>query len=65
MSMAYREPTGIALVSLLGLVSALVGDGIADAVSWAALGFVVLVLIRALAARGTTRASSAEPSPGD
>ncbi|MBN9340920.1 MAG: hypothetical protein ABT02_12675 [Comamonadaceae bacterium SCN 68-20] len=34
----FRWPLLIAMVSIVGLVSALVGDGMWDALSWATLG---------------------------
>jgi|APAra7269096714_1048519.scaffolds.fasta_scaffold44923_2 hypothetical protein len=37
----FRMPLLIGIVSTIGLVSALLGDGIWDALSWAALGFPV------------------------
>jgi len=36
--MIFRWPLLIAVVSSVGLVSALLGDGVWDALSWAALG---------------------------
>lgn len=41
----YRAPTLIALASMIGLVSALIGDGVFDAISWMALGAVVITLV--------------------
>lgn len=40
--MIFRWPLLIAVISLVGLVSALVGDGGWDALSWAALGIPAL-----------------------
>lgn len=34
----FRWPTVIAVVTLFGLIAALVGDGVWDGLSWAALG---------------------------
>ncbi|WP_101926334.1 MULTISPECIES: hypothetical protein [Luteimonas] len=39
----FGWPALLALASAIGLVSALVGDGVWDVVSWLALGLVVLV----------------------
>lgn len=39
----FLWPVVLALLSLLGLVAALTGDGWLDAVSWASLGALVLV----------------------
>jgi hypothetical protein len=44
----FRVPTLLALVGVVGLVSALIGDGPWDALSWAALATPVLVIIRCL-----------------
>ncbi|MBR0870253.1 hypothetical protein JQ633_07790 [Bradyrhizobium tropiciagri] len=41
----FAAPLVIAILSTLGLISALVGDGWWDAVSWAALGLPVLLYI--------------------
>ncbi|TWI04598.1 hypothetical protein IP90_00731 [Luteimonas cucumeris] len=43
-SRVYQAPAAIASVSLLGLVSALLGDGVFNAVSWIALGAVPCVV---------------------
>lgn len=53
----YRAPTLIALASIIWLVSALIGDGVFDAVSWMALGAVVITLVWAFKFRWK-RASS-------
>lgn len=45
-------PLGLATLTLVGLVSALVGDGVYDAVSWVGLGLPVLVGGWHLARRG-------------
>ncbi|WP_050628882.1 hypothetical protein [Bradyrhizobium viridifuturi] len=41
----FVAPLVIAIVSTVGLISALVGDGWWDAVSWAALGLPVLLYL--------------------
>ena len=41
----FAAPLAIAIVSTVGLISALVGDGWWDAVSWAALGLPVLLYL--------------------
>ncbi|NEU96461.1 hypothetical protein [Bradyrhizobium uaiense] len=41
----FAAPLVIAVVSTVGLISALVGDGWWDAVSWAALGLPVLLYL--------------------
>ncbi len=43
----WRSPVAIGIVSLGGLVAALVGDGAWDAASWLALGLPLAVCIRA------------------
>ena len=40
----YTMPAGLALGTAVGLVSALLGDGIWDTVSWVALGAPVVVV---------------------
>ncbi|MDB5974160.1 MAG: hypothetical protein JWR07_920 [Nevskia sp.] len=42
----FGMPLLLALLSLLGLVSALLGDGAWDALSWLALGIPVAVALR-------------------
>lgn len=53
--MIFRWPLLVGVVSLVGLVSALVGDGVWDALSWLALGVPALGFslwcLRALAVR--------------
>jgi len=44
----FRIPAMIALASLVGLISALIGDGIFDAVSWTAFVAVLGVILWAL-----------------
>lgn len=48
----FAVPALIALSSTVGLVSALVGDGMFDAVSWLALGTVIAVVLWAAVASG-------------
>ncbi|WP_199699337.1 hypothetical protein [Oleomonas cavernae] len=43
-SRIFRVPTAIGLVSAAGLLSALIGDGAFDALSWAALGLPVALI---------------------
>lgn len=43
----YRVPAWIALASVVGLVSALIGDGLFDAVSWIVLSGLVVLAVRA------------------
>lgn len=45
LSQIFAAPLVIALVSTVGLISALVGDGWWDAVSWVALGLPVLLYL--------------------
>lgn len=40
----FAIPAALAVASLVGLVSALVGDGVWDVLSWAALGLVIVVV---------------------
>ena len=47
----YAIPAVLAAVSLVGLISALVGDGFADLVSWLALGAVIGTIVWAWIAR--------------
>jgi uncharacterized membrane protein len=44
----FGTPAVIAFASIIGLVSALIGDGIFDAISWVALGTVVGVVMWAV-----------------
>lgn len=44
----FGIPAIIALASVVGLVSALIGDGVFDAISWMALGAVIGVLVLAV-----------------
>lgn len=41
----FGVPAVIALASIIGLVSALIGDGVFDTVSWIALGTVIGVVM--------------------
>ncbi|MCC8938755.1 hypothetical protein CI1B_24310 [Bradyrhizobium ivorense] len=41
----FAAPLVIAILSTVGLISALVGDGWWDAISWAALGLPVLLYL--------------------
>ncbi|WAB93266.1 hypothetical protein OSS47_04590 [Pseudomonas citronellolis] len=45
----FRWPLALAVLSLVGLISALVGDGPWDALSWFALGVPLVVILAALA----------------
>ena len=45
----FRWPLALAVLSLVGLVSALVGAGPWDALSWFALGVPLVVILAALA----------------
>lgn len=47
----FAVPSLLALVSIAGLVVALTGDGLRDAVSWAALAIPVLAVVWAMKAR--------------
>ncbi|MES2032620.1 MAG: hypothetical protein V4466_00465 [Pseudomonadota bacterium] len=49
----FGAPLLIALFSLVGLVSALLGDGLRDWISWAGLAVPAVVIIWALKARRT------------
>ncbi|MBB5686562.1 hypothetical protein [Sphingobium boeckii] len=40
----FAMPLAIALLSIMGLVSALTGDGIRDAISWVTLAVPVIVI---------------------
>lgn len=48
---AYRVPALLAVGSVVGLVAALIGDGVMDWVSWLLLGGLLGVTIWALALR--------------
>lgn len=49
----FAAPLLLALVSIIGLVVALTGDGFRDAASWAALCVPVLAVVWAMKARRT------------
>lgn len=51
----FGAPAVIALASIVGLVSALIGDGVFDAVSWIALTTVIGVVIWAAFPLGKRR----------
>ena len=48
---AYLVPAILAVASLIGLVSALVGDGLFNVVSWLILGGLLALIVWALATR--------------
>ena len=48
---AYVVPAILAVASLIGLVSALVGDGLFNVISWLILGSLLGVIVWALATR--------------
>lgn len=41
----FRWPLVLALVSIIGLTAALIGDGWLDLVSWLALGLTLVVMV--------------------
>lgn len=41
----FGKPILLALISMAGLIAALVGDGVWDVVSWITLGFIVAVTV--------------------
>jgi low temperature requirement protein LtrA len=47
----FAIPAMIGVLSLFGLVAALTGDGVRDAISWAALAIPVIAVIWAMKAR--------------
>ena len=47
----YLVPAILAVASLIGLVSALVGDGLFNVVSWLILGGLLALIVWALATR--------------
>lgn len=51
MAQIFAVPLGLAALSIIGLVSALTGDGLRDMLSWAGLAAPVLVTLWALWAR--------------
>ena len=44
----FAAPAAICALSLVGLVSALTGDGLPDVIAWAMLAVPMLVVIRAM-----------------
>jgi len=44
----FGKPLIIALITILGLLAALAGDGLLDVTSWAALGLPIVVILVAL-----------------
>ena len=44
----WRVPVLLGLVSLIGLVSALIGDDVYDVLSWCLLALPLLAIVRAL-----------------
>ena len=62
----WRWPIALALLSVIGLVSALLGDGPWDVLSWIALGLPVVVIIWHAGLTGapaSIRASTQRRSP--
>lgn len=56
-SSPFVAPTWITLASLVGLVSALIGDGVFDVVSWLVFAALVALAIRAWIKRERGRRS--------
>ena len=50
-SRTYLVPTLLTIASLAGLVSALIGDGVFNLISWLILGGLLAVIVWALATR--------------
>lgn len=48
---SYRVPALMALASLIGLIGALIGDGLFDAVSWLAFGAIMITVVWAFVFR--------------
>lgn len=48
----WRAPIALALLSLVGLLSALFADGLGDVVSWVALAVPVAVIVWCMARSG-------------
>jgi hypothetical protein len=46
LAQVFRAPALVAVASTVGLVSALVGDGLWDAVSWLGLGVALVLSVR-------------------
>ena len=57
----FRVPLALAVVSAVGLVSALVGDGVWDALSWVALGTPIAVVVRYAFAPPRSRGRAGPP----
>jgi hypothetical protein len=57
----YRWPLLFALLSVMGLVCALVGDGAWDVLSWLSLGVVVIAVLPALSIRARQTSSGNSP----
>ncbi len=51
----FIAPFCIGVISLVGLVSALVGDGVSDVVSWAIFSGLIALAVRAWARRDRGR----------
>jgi hypothetical protein len=51
LSQVFAMPFVLGVLSLIGLLSALIGDGIWDGLSWATLAFPVWILVRHLRRR--------------
>ncbi|CUS43805.1 MAG: hypothetical protein V4610_00130 [Pseudomonadota bacterium] len=49
----FAVPVAIAVVSTVGLISALAGDGVEDVASWIALSVPVVAVVWAMRARRT------------
>lgn len=47
----FAVPLVVGLLSLIGLVAALLGDGVWDAAGWLTIGMSIIVLVWALIAR--------------
>lgn len=43
----FKWPLSVAVLSLIGLASALIGDGWFDAISWLSLGSTIVLMIAA------------------
>jgi hypothetical protein len=62
---SYRIPAVLGAVTAVGLVSALIGDGVFDAVSWVLLVLPLLVILWAILTRGRRNRSQARaPAQG-
>ena len=58
----WGAPFGVGVVSIVGLVAALLGDGLADALSWAALSVPVAISFHCSLRPGRARRASWTPS---